>query len=209
MSLALEDIAGDVIEKYENKYNQIKEDLQQTIQNNEQYKDDIRQEKNQEARERAFEKAKRLKENYLKSLKNKVEKKEKEIKRDQKRQLAKRENRDPEEKLQETMDLLLTQQIINGQNEQQIKDHLLKNLDQGNEEAVKLMSYYFAGREGSQEIKQEMQEFLRDPLEDIGQIKGTIRHRKANSNTIKFGVGSRNIRQDIMGQSDQGHYFNS
>ncbi len=184
----LRDVAGDIMDRYEKNYQNLKEQYENTLKGNEKYNDEVKKERDRSAVEEALEKAIAMKESYIKSLKDKIDKKEKEFKRNRERELAKRETKPTNEKLLNSMELLLTQQIINGGNEQQIQDHLKKNIDLENEEVVKLMSYYYSDKEGTDEIRKEINEFLTPDQEKLEQLRGLVKHWEAISEEIRTGL---------------------
>lgn len=203
--LSLTDVAEDIMEKYSRRYQQIKDNMERELQINKQYNDKVRKERDEKAIKGAREKAAALKEEYMDALEKRLEDRQEQYKRDWERKLAKEASKPHEEKLLDTMQLLLTQEIMNGGNSQQIYDHLSTNIE--NRKVVEMMSYHYANQDGADDVRAEINEALALPHESIENLKGKVRMKRANSDLIDFGGMGYNIGQDIGG----GHadlYFN-
>lgn len=201
----LKDIAGDIMERYEDKYHQIRINLRQDLEKAEKYNDELKSEKRQTAYNKAMERAEALKSDYIDKLKKRVDSKEKEFKRQQETRLRQEQNLKVEHKTLNTMQQLLTQQIINGGNEQQIKDHLLDNLE--NRKVAEMMSYHYADKEGADDIRNKINDSLTEPIDHISDLRGRVNHMEAMGEVINFGDGDHNIENEIKGNSAADHYF--
>lgn len=201
----LKDIAGDIMERYEDKYHQIRINLRQDLEKAEKYNDDIKAEKRQAAYNKAMERAEALKADYIDKLKKRVDSKENEFKRQQETRLRQEKELNVERKTFNAMQQLLTQQIINGGNEQQIKDHLLDNLE--NRKIAEMMSYHYADKEGADEIRNKINDALTEPIDHIDSLRGRVNHMDAMGEVINFGDVDHNFENDIRGNSAADHYF--
>lgn len=205
MRVVLKDIASDLMERYENKYIKIKEALDKRLENAEKFNNDLKKEKRQEAYSLALRKAEALKDEYIEALNKRVDTKEKEFKRQQETRLRQQHDLSTKEKTLNTMQQLLTQQIINGGNEQQIKDHLLDNIE--NRKIAEMMSYHYANKEGADDIRNKINDSLTEPIDSIDSLRGKVKHMNALNGTIDFIDNSYNIENDIQGSSAENHYF--
>lgn len=201
----LKDIAGDIMERYEDKYHQIRINLRQDLEKAEKYNDDIKAEKRQAAYNRAMERAEALKADYIDKLKKRVDSKENEFKRQQETRLRQEKDLNVERKTFNAMQQLLTQQILNGGNEEQIKDHLLDNLE--NRKIAEMMSYHYADKEGADDIRNKINDSLTEPIDHIGDLRGRVKHMDAMREVINFGDVDHNIENDIKGNAAADHYF--
>jgi len=152
-----------------------------------------------------MERAEALRTDYIDKLKKRVDSKEKEFERQQETRLRQERDLNVERKTLNTMQQLLTQQIINGGNEQQIQDHLLDNLE--NRKVAEMMSYHYADKEGADDIRNKINDSLTEPIDHISDLRGRVNHMEAMGEVINFGDGDHNIENDIKGNAAADHYF--